>query len=83
MLAPVTDELTLFEPSSFYVEKFSLGLRGAGSLAITDDIAAAMKASDGTEEVLSLTVFVTTKGYTKTGNEVTYNAQVVDVTLAD
>ena len=83
MLSPVAEDLTLFEPSSFYVEKQSLGLRGAGGLAVTDDIAAAMKTADNTEQVLSLTVFCTVKGYTKTGNEVCWNAQVVDVTLAD
>ena len=83
LAATPVEQGELFQPASFIVEKEALGLRGAGSIAISHPEAERIAQADGTEELLELRVFATVKGYTKEHSSVTWNLVVTDVTLAD
>jgi hypothetical protein len=72
----------LFQIQPFEVTKATIGLRGAGSIAVDQSIVDAVEAAEK-DELLALTVFVSRRGITITDDEVCWNLHVADVTLAE
>jgi hypothetical protein len=77
------DEMYLFNPAPFTVEKESLALQGASSFAIDGPFARLLESKNLTDELIELRVFVAVQGYKVFGPHVTWNAHVTDVTPAD
>ena len=74
---------TLFELAPFVVESESVNMRGANNFTIQDDVAAALKRIQGTEELLALTVYVSCEGLKVLEGDLTWIATLADVVLAD
>ena len=74
---------TLFELAPFVVESESVNMRGANNFTIQDDVAAALKRIQGTEELLALTVYVSCEGLKVLDGDLTWIATLADVVLAD
>ena len=74
---------TLFELAPFVVESESVNMRGANNFTIQDDVAAALKRIQGTEELLALTVYVSCEGLKVLDGDLTWIATLADVVLAE
>jgi len=83
MPAPDLDQGELFTPRPFIVTKENAGLRGASQFPIGSDVAAELRRIDGTDELIPLTIYVSSKGYTKDFDSITWNVLVSDLTLAE
>jgi hypothetical protein len=73
----------LFTLDPFEVQREVLHLRGATSFTVADDVAAELKAIQGTENILALTVYVTCEGLKVLDGDLTWISTLVDVVLPD
>jgi hypothetical protein len=71
----------LFTLDPFEVQREVLHLRGATSFTVADDVAAELKAIQGTENILALTVYVTCEGLKVLDGDLTWISTLVDVVL--